>query len=109
MQPKDILDIIVFAAAIATAITVGRTNIKKQTIADLMTLVEVHQLTITELKDENREQAALISQQNNKIVYLEGVVYGNSKLVQGGSVARSPGPGSGNSPANPKTSKNRNP
>jgi len=109
MPPKDILDILVYVSAIAVAITVGRTNIKKQTIADLCLLVEAHEKTIKQLREENQVQASVMQQQDHKIVYLEGVVYGNTQLVPGGLVAGSIRQGSGNSPVDPKTSKNRNP
>lgn len=109
MQTKDALDILVYVCAIAVAITVGRTNIKKQTIADLLALVQTHELTIESLKEDKARQDAVIRQQNNKIVYLEGVVYGNTQLVQGGSVAGGYRNSSGNSPAHPKTTKNKDP
>lgn len=102
MQPKDILDLLVFVSAVAVAVTVGSTNIKKQTIADLQALVQAHELTIANLKNENTEQAEEIRE-------LRETVDGYSELVRQGYLAGGNRQSSGNSSASTKTSKNRSP
>lgn len=102
MPPKDILDILVYVSAIAVAITVGRTNIKKQTIADLQALTIAHEQTIVHLRSENAEQAEEIRE-------LKETINGYSELVREGYLSGGSGQGSRNRTVAAKTTKNRTP
>lgn len=102
MPTKDVLDLLVYVSAIAVAITVGRTNIKKQTILDLQNLVTAQQQRITSLERELLEK-------DSRICDLEETVDGYSELVREGYLARGIRQGSGNRPAHSKNPKNRNP
>lgn len=102
MQTKDALDILVFVSAIAVAITVGRTNIKKQTITDQQNLISSHERTIAQQRDEIERLCA-------RVAHLEEVIDGYSELVREGYLAGGHGQGSGNSPAHSKSAKNRGP
>jgi len=100
MQPKDALDIIAYLVGIGTTVVVVRSNIKKQVISDLQALVETHEKTIKQLKQDNNEK-------DTRISALEETVDGYSELVREGhllGVDRTP---SRNRPTATKTTKNR--
>ncbi len=91
MPFHNILDLLALAAAIA----VGRSNLKKQTIADQAAL-------ITALKNE-------VDLQDRRIKCLEEKLDGNAKLVEGRPVAPGHRAGSGKRATPPQTPENRNP
>jgi len=93
MFGKSMLDIVTIIFALAAALAINRSNVKKQTIADLKDLVEVQQYKIESLEEEIEE--------------LRAIVEGNPELVREGTVAWSHGARSGNSATHSKTTKNR--
>jgi len=93
MFGKSMLDIVTIIFAMAAALAINRSNVKKQTISDLKDLVEVQQLKIESLEEELEE--------------LRAIVEGDPELVREGSVAWSHGPRGGNSSTHSKTTKNR--
>jgi hypothetical protein len=102
MPTKDLLDVLVYVSALAVAITVGRTNIKKQTITDQQNLIISHERTIAQQKDEIERLCA-------RVAHLEEVIDGYSELVRERHLAGGHRQGSGNSPAHSKGAKNRSP
>jgi hypothetical protein len=102
VHTKDALDILAYLCGIAVAVTVGRNNLKKQTIADQANLIVVLHQEIALLKEQNAGQ-------EQRIKCLEGKLDGNAQVVGRGPVALGHRKSSGNSPASPQTPKNRNP
>jgi len=100
MQPKDALDIIAYLVGIGTTIVVVRSNVKKQTIEDLQTLVEAHEKTIKQLKSGNKYK-------DERISVLEETVDGYSQLVREGYLSGINRPSGRNRTAITKTTKNR--
>lgn len=90
MHAKDFLDLLAVACALAVAVTVGRTNIKKQAIADLLAANAGlrERVDILEVKLQERDA---------RIEHLEETIDGYAELVREGHLAGS----------NRKTSRNR--
>lgn len=93
MFGKSMIDLVTIIIATGAALTINRSNVKKQTITDLKDLVEVLQ---AELEAKDR-----------RICHLEEIIDANPELVQGRDVAWSHGPRSGDGSAHSKTTKNR--
>lgn len=81
---STILDVLVGAAALAVALTVGRDNIKKRTIAELKDLVEALekkidglQKTVSKLLNENTELKETIDGYSDLV--REGHLVGSSR------------------------------
>ncbi len=102
MQAKNFLDIVAMACALAVAVTVGRNNLKKQTIADLQALCQTLKLKVDELRAE-------IDQKDKRIEHLEDTVDGYAELVREGYLAGGHRQGGGNRSTSTQNSKNRSP
>jgi len=92
VHTKDLIDIAAYACALAAAITVGRNNLKKQTIADQAAFITALEKKVLLLERQNEEQGKRIS-------CLEGKLNGDAGLVEGRPVAHGHGTGSGYSAA----------
>jgi len=93
MFGKSTIDIVTIIIATGAAVSINRSNVKKQTIGDLKDLVEVQQLKIESLEEEVEE--------------LREIVAANPELVQSRNVAGVHRPRSGNSSTHSQTTKNR--
>lgn len=100
MTPDVALNILTCVSALALAVNVGRSNIKRTTIADLMA-------SNTALKERVDVLEAESDLKDERILQLEETIDGYTELVRQGALARLDGTGSGNRPAHPKTTKNR--
>lgn len=109
MNIKNFLEILTFVCSIAAVVVVGKSNITKQVMSDLQALVMSHEKTINQLRQENVQLKADSDKKDERICALEETIDGYSELVREGYLAGSYGTRSRNSPAPPKTAKNRTP
>lgn len=100
MQLSDTLQVLTCVSALALAVTVGRTNIKRQTIKDLQTSNSALKLRVEILESENTKL-------KNQVTELEETIDGYSELVRQGHVAGLHGASSGDGTAHPQGTKNR--
>lgn len=109
MNVADYLQALLALCTITTMIVIGRSNIRKQLISDLQALVLAHEQTINRLKLENIQLRQDSAEKDGRISALEETIDGYSELVRQGYLLGGGGSRSGNSPAPPKTTKNRTP
>ena len=107
MQLKDFLEILTFVVSIAAVVVVGRSNIKKQVIADLQALVTSHQLKIEELTKDLAASRDREAKKDQRIEALEDILDGRPELVRAGNHIGFDGQARGNRATAPKTTKNR--
>ena len=109
MKVTDFAEILLAVVSIAAVVVVGKSNIKKQIITDLQTLVLSHEQTINQLKMENIKLRTDSAAKDERICALEETIDGYSELVRQGYLLGSSGARSRNGPATPKTTNNRAP
>ncbi len=100
MHPSDVMNVLTAVSAISLAVTVGRSNIKRQTIADLVS-------SNSALKERVEILEAEVANKNEQIQDLRETIDGYTKLVREGALAGLDGARSGNGSTHPKTTKNR--
>lgn len=102
MDIKDLFDIVAAVCVLATAVNVGRNNIKKRTIDDQKILIVTLTARVKVLEEALEEK-------DERICTLEETVDGYAEMVRQGYISGLRGTGSGNRPASSKTTKNRTP
>jgi hypothetical protein len=102
MPLADYIQAVLAVCAICAVVVVGRSNYKKQVIADLQTLALAHEQTINQLKLENIQLRADSAQKDERIRALEETIDGYSELVRQGYLLGSSGQGSRNRSASSK-------
>lgn len=101
MKLDNYVQILLALVSITAVVVVGRSNIKKQIISDLQTLVLAHEQTINRLKLENLQLQQDSAEKDGRIRALEETIDGYSELVRAGYLAGFSGPRSGNRPTTP--------
>lgn len=92
MHLSEALQYVAYSAAIAVSVTVGKSNLKKQTIADQSALIDT-------LKEQ-------LADRESHIEHLEARLERYAKLVGEGPVARSHGGSGRDGPASPEATEN---
>jgi hypothetical protein len=88
---SDYLQALLAVCSIAALVVVGNSNIKKQVISDLQSLVMAHEQTINTLKEENTKLRSDSAKKDERICALEETIDGYSELVRKGHLLGSSG------------------
>jgi len=105
LKLTDFIEVLLAIFTIGGMVVVGRSNIRKQLITDLQSLVLAHEQTINKQKDEivqvKAAWAADSTIKDERIRVLEETVNGYAELVRQGYLSGFGGPIRGNGPVTP--------